>query len=127
MAEGLHGLILFGHGARHARWVEPFARIAEKLGAAYGSAGPVSLAFLEYMEPDLPAAVHAQVTAGCRAITIIPLFLGQGSHVTRDLAAQVACCVEAYPEVRIHCAKTVGEDDAVLEAIVQYCLASATG
>ena len=119
---GAHGMILFGHGARDARGAEPFERLVAKLAAARGDSGPVGLAFLELMTPDLPAAVAAQVAAGCDTITVIPVFFGQGGHVRRDLPQIVAQCETAHPGVRIRCAGAVGEDDAVLDAVVRYCL-----
>lgn len=121
---GAHGMILFGHGARDARWAEPFERLAAKLAAARGGAGPVGLAFLELMTPDLPAAVASQVAAGCDTITVIPVFFGQGGHVRRDLPQIVAQCEAVHPGVRIRCAGAVGENDAVLDAVVRYCLES---
>ncbi|HEY1608753.1 MAG TPA: CbiX/SirB N-terminal domain-containing protein [Paraburkholderia sp.] len=121
-----HGMILFGHGARDARWAEPFERLAAKLAAARAggakAAGPVGLAFLELMTPDLPTAVAAQVAAGCGTITVIPVFFGQGGHVRRDLPQIVAQCEAAHPGVTIRCAGAVGENDAVLDAVVRYCL-----
>ncbi|WP_248321473.1 sirohydrochlorin chelatase [Caballeronia sp. Sq4a] len=115
-----HGIILFGHGARDPRWAEPFERLAAKLRALRGD--PVSLAFLELMTPDLPAAVAAQAADGCDAITVVPVFFGQGGHVRRDLPEVVAKCREAHPHVVIHCATAVGEDDAVLDAVAAYCV-----
>lgn len=115
-----HGIILFGHGARDPRWAEPFERLAAKLRAARGE--PVSLAFLELMTPDLPAAVAAQVADGCDAITVVPVFFGQGGHVRKDLPEIVARCQAAHPDVTIACASAVGEDDAVLDAVAGYCL-----
>lgn len=32
-----HGIVLFGHGARDARWAGPFERLAAKLRAARGA------------------------------------------------------------------------------------------
>jgi sirohydrochlorin cobaltochelatase len=118
---GKHGIILFGHGARDPRWAEPFQRLAAKLRAARADQ-PVALAFLELMSPDLPAAVAAQAAEGCAAITVVPVFFGQGGHVRRDLPEVVAKCREAHPGVLIHCATAVGEDDAVLDAVAGYCL-----
>nr|WP_153101660.1 CbiX/SirB N-terminal domain-containing protein [Paraburkholderia hayleyella] len=117
-----HGIVLFGHGAREPRWAEPFARLAEKLRAARGTAGPVSLAFLELMQPDLPHAIAAQVQEGCRTITVVPVFFGQGAHVRRDLPAVLEQCRAAHPKVTIHCALTIGEDETVLDALAGYCL-----
>ncbi|QGZ60852.1 sirohydrochlorin chelatase [Paraburkholderia acidisoli] len=119
---GTHGMILFGHGARDARWQEPFQRLAAKLGAARGNAGPVSLAFLELMTPSLPDAIDAQIAGGCTAITVIPVFFGQGGHVRRDLPALIDACQARHPGVTLRCAGAVGEDDAVLDAVVQFCL-----
>jgi sirohydrochlorin cobaltochelatase len=118
----LHGIVLFGHGARDPRWAEPFFRLTEKLRVSHGPAGPVSLAFLELMEPDLASAVAAQVALGCAAITVVPVFFGQGGHVRRDLPAVLDVCRAAHPGVDIRCATAVGEDDAVLDAVAQYCL-----
>lgn len=73
-----HGMVLFAHGARDVRWREPFERLAGKVRAARGSdaeAGPVLLAFLELMEPDLPTAVGSLVADGCSVVTVVPVFL----------------------------------------------------
>ena len=117
---GKHGIILFGHGARDPRWAEPFERLAAKLRSTRGD--PVSLAFLELMTPDLPDAVAAQVADGCEAITVVPVFFGQGGHVRRDLPQIVERCRAVNPGVAIHCATAVGEDEAVLDAVAGYCL-----
>jgi sirohydrochlorin cobaltochelatase len=120
-----HGVVLFGHGARDVRWREPFERLAGKVRAARGSdaeAGPVLLAFLELMEPDLPAAVDSLVGDGCSVVTVVPVFFGQGGHVRKDLPALIERCRGLYPSVEIRCVGAVGEDEAVLDAVAEYCL-----
>jgi sirohydrochlorin cobaltochelatase len=117
------GIVLFAHGARDARWAEPFERLAGRLRELRGNnGGPVTLAFLELMSPDLPGAVAAQVADGCTSVTVVPVFFGQGGHIRKDLPVIVDTCRAAHPEVEIRCATPVGEDDAVIEAIAQYCL-----
>ena len=118
------GIVLFAHGARDARWAEPFERLADKLRGLRSAsrAAPVSLAFLELMTPDLPTAIAEQVASGCRTVTVVPVFFGQGGHVREDLPVIVDQCRAAHPDVEIRCATPVGEDDAVIEAIAQYCL-----
>ena len=120
-----HGMVLFGHGARDARWREPFERLAGKVHAARGSdadAGPVLLAFLELMEPDLPTAVGVLVADGCSVVTVVPVFFGQGGHTRRDLPEVIERCRGLYPSVEIKCAMAVGEDEGVLDAVAEYCL-----
>ncbi|MEI5996943.1 CbiX/SirB N-terminal domain-containing protein [Paraburkholderia bengalensis] len=118
-----HGIVLFAHGARDARWAEPFERLSTRLRALRGpSAGPVSLAFLELMSPDLPTAVAEQAAAGVSIVTVVPVFFGQGGHIRRDLPAILDQCRAANPTVEIRCSTAVGEDDEVIEAIAAYCL-----
>jgi sirohydrochlorin cobaltochelatase len=119
---GKHGIVLFGHGARDPRWKEPFERLAAKLRAARGDQ-PVVLAFLELMTPDLPAAVASLVDDdGCDSVTVVPVFFGQGGHVRRDLPEIVERCRDSHPGVAVSVATAVGEDDAVLDAVAEYCL-----
>ncbi|CAJ0775333.1 hypothetical protein LMG7141_00353 [Ralstonia condita] len=113
-------LILFAHGARDARWREPFDRLRTRL-AAQQPAVDVRLAFLELMTPDLPSTIDELAAAGTQRVTIVPVFFGQGGHLRRDLPALVAQCVQAHPTLSIHCADAVGEDDGVLDAIAGYC------
>lgn len=117
-----HGIVLFGHGARDARWAEPFERLAARLRAARGADAPVSLAFLELMTPSLDTAIATQIAAGCSRITVVPVFFGQGGHIRRDLPQLIDACRAAHPGVEIRCATAVGEDDGVLDAISRYCL-----
>lgn len=122
MATVRNGIILFGHGARDARWAEPFERLASKLGVLAGPDTRVDLAFLELMTPDLPTAVAAQVAAGCTAVTVVPVFVGIGGHIRRDLPAVVDLCRAQHAGIEIRCAEPVGENDAVLDALAAYCL-----
>ena len=119
------GLILFAHGARDPRWREPFERLARKAAAERPDVA-VSLAFLELMEPDLGAAADALVARGCRALRVVPVFLGQGGHVREDLPAAVDAVRSRYPNVAIELREAVGEDDAVLDRIAATAVAGLT-
>jgi len=119
------GLILFAHGARDARWREPFERLAGKVQAARPDVA-VSLAFLEIMQPDLGAAADGLVGQGCRALRIVPVFLGQGGHVRDDLPAAVDAVRHRHPAVRIDLRQAVGEDEAVLAQIAAVAVAGLT-
>ncbi|MEX3591942.1 MAG: CbiX/SirB N-terminal domain-containing protein [Burkholderia sp.] len=119
-----HGIILFGHGSRDPRWIEPFERLAERVRVSHTS-GPVGLAFLELIPPELKNAVADHVTARCATVTIVPVFVGQGSHVRRDLPELVEACRAAHLGVEIRCATAIGEEHSVLDAIAKYCLQQA--
>jgi len=116
-----HGLILFAHGARDPRWAEPFERLRAKIQAARPEL-PVVLAYLELMPPDLGAAVDQLVAAGSRQLRVVPVFLGQGGHVRRDLPDLIEMVAARHAGVAIALAPPVGENDAVLDQIAVVCV-----
>jgi sirohydrochlorin cobaltochelatase len=116
-------LVLFAHGARAASWAAPFERLRD-IVAAREPGVDVSLAFLELMEPRLPEHAAALAARGITELTLVPVFLGQGGHVLRDLPLMVDQLRIDLPQLRIDVVEAVGENAAVLAAIAEYCLAS---
>jgi len=116
-------LVLFAHGARAASWAAPFERLRD-LTQARAPEVRVSLAFLELMEPRLPALVAELSAGGVTAITVVPVFLGQGGHVLRDLPLMVDQLRLDYPQIAIDVVEAAGENAAVLNALSDYCIAS---
>jgi sirohydrochlorin cobaltochelatase len=55
-------------------------------------------------------------------ITVVPVFFGQGGHVRKDLPEAIERCRARHAGVEIRCAVAAGEDEAVLDALAQYCL-----
>ncbi|MGY8526037.1 sirohydrochlorin chelatase [Paracidovorax citrulli] len=115
-------LVLFAHGARDARWREPFDRLQARLAASLPDHA-VRLAFLELMTPALPDTLRELAGQGVQDILVVPVFFGQGGHLRRDLPALLDECRAALPGVQIRCARAVGEADSVLDAIAAYCSA----
>jgi sirohydrochlorin cobaltochelatase len=118
---GATGIILFAHGARDPAWGEPFRRIAVRLRARAPDL-PLEVAFLEFMQPDLPSAARLLADRGARHIEIVPLFLGPGGHLRRELPQLAAAIADALPGVTVGIAPAAGEDDAVIDALAGYAL-----
>ena len=118
-------LILFAHGARAASWAAPFERLRE-LTQARTPGVRVSLAFLELMEPRLPALAADLAADGVTDITVVPVFLGQGGHVLRDLPLMIDQLRTDHPQMTINVVEAAGENAAVLNALSDYCAASLT-
>ena len=116
-------LILFAHGAREARWAEPFEAIAARVRQA-DPGRPVELAFLELMTPDLAGAAQRVAAAGATRIDVLPLFLGAGGHLRRDLPPLVDRLRQAHPGLDIHLHEAIGENEAVIVAIADAALAA---
>lgn len=114
-------LVLFAHGARDPRWAEPFKRL-QGIVQSQSPELTVALAFLELMSPRLPELVQELVADGIDQVTIVPVFLGQGGHVLRDLPLIVDELKMAHPAVSFKIAGAVGEDPQVLNAMATYCV-----
>ena len=119
-------LILFAHGARAASWAAPFQRLRE-LTAGQRPDVAVSLAFLELMTPSLPEEAALLAARGVREITIVPIFLGQGGHLLRDLPRLVEELRAAHPDISFSTVPAVGEDPDVLAAMAAYCVGALPG
>lgn len=119
--DGKQALVLFAHGARDPRWAEPFQRLRAMVQKQSPSL-TVALAFLELMEPRLPGMVAQLAQKGITDVTVVPVFLGQGGHVRRDLPVLIEELQQRYPQMRFRTAVAVGEDDSVLDAMAAYCL-----
>ncbi len=116
-------LVLFAHGARDPRWAQPFLKM-QAIASERLPQTVVELAFLELMEPRLPAVVQRLAGEGCTQVIVVPVFLGQGGHVLRDLPPMIEELRAAHPDLQLSVADAVGESPAVLEAIANYCVGS---
>jgi sirohydrochlorin cobaltochelatase len=114
-------MILFAHGARDPYWALPFNRLQIIIQAQLPDV-VVSLAFLELMTPTLPELMRQLVSDGCTEAIVVPVFLGQGAHVSRDLPNMLEQLQVAYPDVHMKRVGAVGEDERVLQAVAQYCI-----
>ncbi|WP_341892009.1 CbiX/SirB N-terminal domain-containing protein [Variovorax sp. YR752] len=115
------GLLLFAHGARDPRWALPFEDVARRVRAA-DPAVPVALSFLELMSPGLVEAGASLAALGCERVELLPLFLGAGGHVRKDLPVLLEQLRQAHPDVQWLLRPTIGEDDAVVEAMARCAL-----
>ena len=116
------GLILFAHGARDPRWAAPFEAVVERLRAMHPGVS-VSLAFLEFMAPTLAQAGAQLVDAGCRQIAVLPMFLGAGGHVRKDLPLLMDAMRVAHPNTAFTLHAAIGEIDSVVVAMADAAAA----
>ncbi|MEJ6008033.1 CbiX/SirB N-terminal domain-containing protein [Paucibacter sp. AS339] len=119
----MDGMLLFAHGARDPDWARPFKEVARRI--AIRQAGtPLALAFLEFMQPGLEEAAHGLVAQGCTRIHVVPMFLGTGGHVRKDIPPLIERLTAQYGtavEWLLHPA--IGDQEPVLQAMTEASLA----
>jgi sirohydrochlorin cobaltochelatase len=95
--------------------------VAETLRAQRPDA-QVRLAFLEFMSPALPDAGAELAAAGCRQVSVLPMFLGTGGHLRKDLPLLMEQMRQAHPGVAFSLHPAVGEMPAVTTAMAGVAL-----
>lgn len=115
------GILLFAHGARDPNWALPFAEVARRVAS---EGVETRLAFLEFMAPDILEAGRQLAEAGCTRVDIVPLFLGAGGHVRKDLPVLVGQLRAAHQAVDWTLRPAVGESEHVIDAMAAEALAA---
>ena len=116
------GLLLFAHGARDPRWAEPFEAVAQRVRQR-DPALVVQLGFLEFMVPTLRQAGEMLVGAGCVRIDVLPLFLGAGGHVRKDLPPLLDALRTQHEGVAFVLHPAVGESPLLIASMADIALA----
>jgi sirohydrochlorin cobaltochelatase len=111
-------LILFAHGARDPLWRQPFEAVAEQVRALRPDTA-VRLAYLEFMAPSLTEAGDQLARSGATEVCVVPMFLGAGGHVRRDLPALLEALRQQHPQVSWVLRPAIGEAQAVIEAMAR--------
>ena len=72
------------------------------------------------MQPSLEEAVASLSNAGANSITVVPVFFGQGGHLRNDFPVLLENCRKRFPQIVLSATPAVGEDAAVLQAIIDF-------
>jgi sirohydrochlorin cobaltochelatase len=117
----IRGLVLLAHGARDPSWATPFEAVAQRVRTKAPDA-IVRLAFLELMTPDLQAVGYELSDLGCTRVDVVPLFLGAGGHVRRDVPLQVEKLRASHAGVAWTLHDAVGETARVIAALADAAI-----
>jgi sirohydrochlorin cobaltochelatase len=109
-------LILLAHGSRDPRWKLPVERLCRALRSKLHGID-VSLAYLERSRRDLESQVGVFAELGFRRLTIVPVFIGSGRHLKRDLTKKVKVLRRRHQSLRIVVQRAIGEQPRVMAAI----------
>ncbi|HKQ69576.1 MAG TPA: CbiX/SirB N-terminal domain-containing protein [Polyangiaceae bacterium] len=119
------GVVLIAHGARDARWMEPFHRMRQALADALAPL-PVGLSFLDFAPPNFAGATAELYAAGARNLLVLPIFLSGGGHVASDVPELVRAEEARYPDATFTASGAIGEEAEVASGMIQAIVRLAT-
>ncbi len=103
-------IILVGHGSpkKDANNVEIIAGLLHRMLHPGCVDACVKVAYLQFVQPDIAAAIDACVAEGSRKIIVHPFFLYGGVHVTKDIPAEIAEGEKRHPGVEFVYTRPLG-------------------
>src|SRR3954452_25584995 len=110
------GIILLAHGARDARWMEPFYKMQSDLQARVGKTR-VALAFMEFATPTFADAATELAKAGVTQVLVTPIFLSGGGHVAQDIPKLIEPERARYPQMTFTASGAIGEEREVKQGM----------
>ena len=116
------GIVLLAHGARDPLWSQPIQAVAAR-ARHLDPLALVECAYLELMEPDLPACAASMAQAGVHSVTVVPLFLGVGKHAREDLPRLMELICARHPNIVFSLQPAIGEDPRMIELMASIALA----
>jgi sirohydrochlorin cobaltochelatase len=117
----VRGLLLMAHGARDPAWAAPFEAVAAAVRASDADLH-VAIGYLEFMSPTIQQAGRELAAAGCERVDLVPLFLGAGGHVRKDVPLVVQALAAAFPAITWSLRPAIGEVDSVVAAMAAAAL-----
>jgi sirohydrochlorin cobaltochelatase len=114
-------LVLFTHGSRDPRWLEPFERLEADLKDKLGE-DRVRMAHLEIIPPTLLELAEESVRRGVFSFRLLPLFMAGGGHVAKDIPRLASEAEARFPGLKIEILPAVGEHPRVSELICEIAL-----
>ncbi|MGH9535404.1 MAG: sirohydrochlorin chelatase, partial [Terriglobales bacterium] len=111
---GTEGLVVLAHGSPLPQWHASVERMVQDLAAA---GGWVRAAYLPPAPPPLEAITDQAAAAGMRRLVVVPYFLADGLHVTRDIPALVAAARARQPAMDIRLAASLEGHPALRTAV----------
>lgn len=103
------GVVILSHGSRLKKANALIPRIVSEIKQALGLK-KIYPAFLQLISPGLSVSIKRLADRGCKKIIIVPFFLFEGNHVSRDIPEMIRNVKKRYPDVVFVRTKNLGGD-----------------
>ena len=117
MYRNLNGVLILAHGSKRKETDRIMNSLTEKVKAKI-SEKLIVPAYLQFSEQNLEKGIKQLIEKGATKIKIIPMFLFDGVHVTKDIPQEIGDINKKYPGVQIKMSECIGDDDRIADIIV---------
>jgi sirohydrochlorin ferrochelatase len=113
----MNGILILAHGSKRQETEKTLESLVRKVKEKSG-AELVYPAYLQFSDQNIEKGVDLLVEKGAEKVSIVPMFLFDGVHITQDIPEELGRIRNKYPGVDIRMSKHLGDDDRVAEIIV---------
>ena len=101
-------LILIAHGSEDERWRKPFENLLSELRKDIGKKR-VYLSYMDIIDPSLLDTISYAIEKGMKDFLVLPLFMSDGGHVSKDIFGQVNALRKRFSGISIELLGAIGE------------------
>lgn len=114
-------IILIGHGSprREANNIDLMAGLLHSYIHPGCGDGCVSVAYLQFTEPEIMDAIGNAVGRGAERVILHPFFLSSGMHVTKDIPEMIEEAKTRYPGVQFLYTEPLGLHERMAPIIME--------
>ncbi len=116
LKDGGMGVIILSHGTKIKKANAILLKTVEKIKRGTGL-NRVVPAYLQLSSPDLTKSIKLLADRGCEKIIIVPFFLFNGNHVTRDIPGIIKKAKTEFPKVEFVYTKSLGQDRRITDIV----------
>lgn len=111
------GVVICDHGSRRAQSNDALEEVARRFAQRFPGTPIVEAAHMELAMPDIAAAYAKCVERGASKIVVLPYFLAEGKHWTRDIPSLTAQAAADFPGTSYQIAQPLGIDELILDLL----------
>lgn len=111
------GVVILAHGSKLENTKETALGVSDSVKRNL-KLKHIMPAYLQLCPPSLSDVIEQFVGKGCRKIIIVPYFLFNGNHVTRDIPSAIEKEKDRFPKINLICTKGLSEDGRTMSSIV---------
>jgi sirohydrochlorin cobaltochelatase len=109
-------VLLVGHGSRRNGANQALLQMVDMV-ALKRPGIMVAHAFLQFAQPDLPAALRELADKGVEEVIVVPIFLYEGVHIHEDIPQILAEEGKNLPGLRMRLAPVLGIDERMAQIV----------
>jgi len=122
----MDGILILAHGSKRIETEEVMDSLVEKVRKKSGNR-LVYPCYLQFSDNNLEKGVERLVGKGASSISVIPLFLFDGVHVTQDIPEEIEGIKAKHPGVEIMLGSHIGADDRLADIVMDRVAALRKG